>query len=237
MSGVCWCCVTQELVKDTIYVLYEPPEGEALYDVVFLHGLQLGDYRDAWKTTWESTVQGAKVLWPAELLARDFPQARVLSISYDSSARQAHDRGNMKLRVIGEMLAQQLTTTAAGVGTRPVVLVGHSLGGLVLKQTCLALQGMANGRDADDRRSADAFLRNIKGMVFYATPHLGAHLADLAKALLGSIVSPGAVVTCITSLSDDAGEVNEHFDALRSQYGWSPLGFYEQNHTKVVVSS
>ena len=128
------------LVRDTVYVLYEPPEGTPrTMDVIFIHGLQLGDYRQAWLTTWQSKQDdGQKFCWPEIFLGQDFPGARVLSVSYDSAARKAHDKGRHDLVAIGEALASVLQEE--DVGEVPVFFVGHSLGGLVLKQVGYRLQ-------------------------------------------------------------------------------------------------
>lgn len=119
----------------TVYELYAPTEGDPAVDVVFFHGLQLGDGSRAWHDTWTGTKpgDGSKFCWPAELLPADFPRARVLSLCYDTAARQRHGKeGVFDLKDLGEYLLGALPQ--AGVGQRPLLLVGHSLGGLVLKQ-------------------------------------------------------------------------------------------------------
>jgi surfactin synthase thioesterase subunit len=58
-------------------------------------------------------------------------QARVMSVSYDSGVR-----GNLDFDTIGTLLAGAAGLYNVGQG-RPLVLVGHSLGGLVLKRMCV----------------------------------------------------------------------------------------------------
>jgi hypothetical protein len=68
--------------------------------------------------------------------------------------------------------------TAAGVGQRPVVFVTHSMGGLVVKEMLSVSldEARAGGPRA---RLASA----TRGVVFFATPHFGSHLASLGLKL------------------------------------------------------
>lgn len=94
---------------DTVKILYEPPNGQPIsLDVVFFHGLQLGDYKDAWQHTW-TNKDG--VLWPAKWLgAEDFPSARIMSISYDSQAKD----GRMTMDEIGKHLLHHACWLVSG---------------------------------------------------------------------------------------------------------------------------
>ena len=57
----------------------------------------------------------------------------------------------------------------SGVGKRPVVFVGHSMGGLIIKRM-LAESELNNDNE---------FIKNTKGIVFYSTPHNGSQVAKL----------------------------------------------------------
>ena len=66
-----------------------------------------------------------------------------------------------------------------GTGCRPIVFVGHSLGGLLIKEA-LAL---ANN-DRDDKQSID-FLRSSYGMLFFGVPNLGLRNSQLQTMVIG----------------------------------------------------
>jgi hypothetical protein len=65
------------------------------------------------------------------------------------------------------------------------VLIGHSFGGLVLKSLVVEAKKMSSIRYAEDdltRAAVDhakAFLNKVRGVVFYAVPHVGSY--DIAK--------------------------------------------------------
>ncbi len=61
---------------------------------------------------------------------------------------------------------------ASGVGRRPVVFVGHSMGGLVIKRM------LTRARESEDEAER-AVASNTRGVVFYSTPHLGSRVAKL----------------------------------------------------------
>lgn len=89
---------------------------------------------------------------------------------------------------------------AYGIGRRPLVLVGHSLGGLVIKQM------IRHSATADDQFSG--FVDQLSGVVFFATPHTGSGLATVADAL----------ARCVTG--DLVAELRAHLPSLRELDGW-----------------
>jgi hypothetical protein len=240
----------QAVIDDTLYELYAPlaPEVPKL-DIVFFHGLQLTDYRNAWWRTWllggrddSGGNQGpvtAPACWPRKLLGSDFPDARVLSVCYDASARCTTNQGRLDLEALGDQLAGALLNTDAGVGQRPLVLVGHSLGGLMLQQVCLCVDRLANAcPDEALKRRASSFIDNVVGAVFYSSPLAGSRLADLANNVKW-LAGLGPVMPALTTLSLKAHRVTGPFDDLRKRErekrrgSWATLGFCETNATSL----
>jgi hypothetical protein len=231
---------SQALVSGKVYQLHPPevdPAGQYDVDVILLHGLQFEDYTSAWCATWEHTDPRSKEVkcWPADFLHEDLPNVRVLSVSYDSSAFQSPETGNQDLMTLGEQIFTALTQKKPNVGTRPIVLVGHSLGGLALKQLCVyAARGAGNSRLAEVRAKAQNFLANVKGMAFYATPHMGSRLADLAETARSTginkfkkLVPDGHVMAYLQLLSKDTARLNASFREESLARGWQTIGFYE----------
>ncbi|KAH8936899.1 hypothetical protein BDL97_17G110800 [Sphagnum fallax] len=67
----------------------------------------------------------------------------------------------------------------------PIVLIGHSFGGLVLKSLVVKLKREPTIRNPTNSLSkatvqrAKVFLRNVRGVAFYAVPHAGS--SNIAK--------------------------------------------------------
>ncbi|KAJ9610041.1 hypothetical protein H2200_006371 [Cladophialophora chaetospira] len=97
-------------------------------DVVFVHGLG-GDSHATWTKD--------DKLWPRDFLSQRIPHARIMTWGYDNDPihffkRQGHQS---ILSHSHDLLADvQLEREREDEKQRPVIFVGHSLGGLVIKQ-------------------------------------------------------------------------------------------------------
>jgi pimeloyl-ACP methyl ester carboxylesterase len=140
-------------------------------DVIFLHGLG-GD----WLSTWSSG--GADGCWP-RWLASDIPTLDVWCVSYEASATRWRG-GSMPIRDRATSLLGALG--AHDIGKRPFVLVGHSLGGLLIKQMVRHCATMGD-------QYADLTYR-LAGVSFFSTPHTGSGLVSLAKFLKLARITP-----------------------------------------------
>lgn len=97
-------------LNEAVYELYKPTSAACNLDIVFFHGLQLQDYSTAYTETWLSAR--ADECWPGTWLAHDFPRARILSVSYDSSAIRGSKQGNRDMEATGESLLDCLVCQA-----------------------------------------------------------------------------------------------------------------------------
>lgn len=136
--------------------------------VVFIHGLN-GHHFDTWHVKNDDTT-----FWP-NWLGADIKGLNIFSLGYDASSRAGpkgiglfiQDRGQ---NVLECLLLQHKQHPA------PLFLIGHSLGGLIIKQVVLHAIERARNDPA-----AVAFLQDIAGVVFIGTPHTGSYIASLAK--------------------------------------------------------
>jgi hypothetical protein len=78
---------------------------------------------------------GSSTYWPSDLLARDYPQYRILTYGYDSHISHflsgAVHQGN--IATIARDLLHELAAERRDNPARPLVFICHSLGGLVVK--------------------------------------------------------------------------------------------------------
>ncbi|CAM6097255.1 unnamed protein product [Calypogeia fissa] len=231
-------------VNDSVFQLYYPPSGTHDMDIIFFHGLQLGDFEKAYWKAWVAT-DNDRLIWPKEWLSLRFPGARILSVSYNSSAMKVAGQNDMYL--LGENLVADIILDAeTGCGQNcPVFLVGHSLGGIVIKQLIISAIRERNGTNPDtERRKLDRlnnFLDKFKGAFFYATPHLGSRAADFASLLPQASI----ILKLLRTLDTERGRINEEFRKLRGvwnarTYGVAeslPMKFLTFHETVVVEGS
>ncbi|KAL2623447.1 hypothetical protein R1flu_003652 [Riccia fluitans] len=125
-----------EQTSDGFYKFYEPdPAHVATLDIFFFHGLECegSNLRDAYISSWRSTSKQEEV-WPQKWLPEDFPQARIISVCYDSCTKQTDTDGRMDLHQIGENLMHEIKWARKEHDFhRPVILVGHGFGGINLR--------------------------------------------------------------------------------------------------------
>ncbi|GLV44261.1 uncharacterized protein CBL_12443 [Carabus blaptoides fortunei] len=114
--------------------------------------------------------------WPRDWLPKDCPGIRVIAVTYTTDPylwrpvwiKKQH-RTTMEERSNEMMEALR----NVGVGKNPIVWVGHSKGGLFVKQMLVD----AWERNARESRISDLY-RQTKAIMFYSVPHRGSSLAD-----------------------------------------------------------
>ena len=94
----------------------------------------------------------------------------------------------------------------SGVGKRPVIFVGHSMGGLIAKQMMIQAQ---TEQDHD-------FVNNTKGIMFFSTPHQGSNVAKL-NSIIRFFLFPSTEVQDLEAGSSQLMELNTNFLQLANE--------------------
>lgn len=131
-------------------------------DVVFIHGLGASAI-----TNWQD-AEHPEFLWP-KCLHEDANDLGIWSLDYDAYPSEWLG-GTMPLEQRSENLLEQMRLN--GLGNKPIIFVGHSLGGIVAKK-------MIWDAHTGNLPEYDPIARQIKGVVFLATPHAGSDQATL----------------------------------------------------------
>lgn len=154
-------------------------EGDERLRILFFHGLN-GHYQNTWKSS------GSSEFWPSWLLI-DAPGTRVTSVEYDAAAsRWLSDPMTISDRAMN--IASQLAAVEA-YATTPIALIGHSLGGNVIK----ALIRHLHDHQSNNPRYKD-ILSNIRLVAFLGTPNTGSHVPKLLPRILRKILRTTPVV-------------------------------------------
>ncbi|CAM6126385.1 unnamed protein product [Calypogeia fissa] len=212
-------------VNDSLYELYKP-ESVPTMQVLFFHGLPLEDFSEIYLSTWESG--DGSCLWPKVWLAEKFPDAHILAAYGGSLSEGSAELFDM--RIISENLTSDLIQANIGqIRHCPVVLVGHSFGGLVIKELCLEAHNALLSRS--DKVKVQKFLYNLRGVFYYSTPHRGSPRIERAKSVLS-----GPLFEYFTTLSTQASRLNYDFNRLQKSYPkWRIEGLGEQLPVKTGI--
>lgn len=94
--------------------------------LVLVHGFG-GDFIDTW--TYKDVERS--VFWPKDLLLSEQkqPRTRILSFGYDAGELVV-----ASIRVYARTMLGFLKDQREGIESRPIVFLGHCLGGLIVKQ-------------------------------------------------------------------------------------------------------
>lgn len=221
-------------------LLHSSPEP--LIDVIFVHGLRGGSVK-----TWRKGSD-PRSFWPKLWLPLEagLGNANVHSFGYESdwastksSILSIHDFGQSLLEEMRNspylredshvsQFAPPLPQCVAFLTVllqRPILLIGHSMGGLVIKKAFIL------GRDVPE------FHQRIRCIFFLATPHRGSDYAALLNNILAvsGFLSPRDYVTDLVTGSTSAQLINEDFG--RYAHDLPVFSFYETLRMSIGVSS
>jgi WD40 repeat protein len=131
-----------------------------------------------------------------------------LTFGYDANwrgaSRSVSNISDFAKELLFEMrFAKGRTGEDLGLGSRPILFVVHSMGGLVVKKAFLL--GL---HDENYSKMVSA----ISAIVFLSTPHRGSNLAEtLNKVLSASFQSPKSFISDLMKCSPAIEELNEQF--------------------------
>jgi hypothetical protein len=165
---------------------------DATLDICFIHGLT--GNRDG---TW--TAHGHNEPWPKALLPSRIDKTRILTYGYDAYiARKSVVSENRLIDHATNVLHDLTAHRAHDASFRPIIIVAHSLGGLIWKEAILL------SRNNPETHLQSLFDCNI-GIIFLGTPHRGSWMADWAQipaSALGVMKSMNTSLLKILSTDD-----------------------------------
>ena len=189
-------------------------------DIVAIHGLN-GHYLQTW------TDEATGVNWLRDLLPRTVPDARVMSLSYNSMlqfSKSTADVSTFALQLLEGISAERESLEEASL---PIIFICHSLGGLVFKQAYILA--------TRDPQYVDLKAR-FKGVMFFGTPHRGSNLAPWAKTFAGLLEFASFNTSTNTQLARDLEpsskklrRISDTFHGLCSRDQHPVISCYETN--------
>ena len=183
---------TKRARREPIGLIELTSDGEEKsIDVVAVHGLQGDPF-----TTWESKDGGT---WLEDILPKEVPSARIMTFGYDSIVAFSTTVSTIddKARALLNYLSQKRLGLPAE-SSRPIVLIGHSLGGILIKKALI----LANDRHMSIPRFKD-IRDNTKAIAFLGVPHRGSDAAWWATFAANAVKVGTAGVSTNTTLVAD----------------------------------
>ncbi|KAF9893519.1 hypothetical protein FE257_010831 [Aspergillus nanangensis] len=201
-------------------LVYSSPEP--LIDLIFVHGLRGGSIK-----TW-CKGNDPRFFWPQFWLPMEpgFRNVNIHSFGYDSDWASTKS-SILSVQDFGQSLLEEMRNSPhmRDNGSGPVILVGHSMGGLVIKKAFILA------------RDVNTFHGRIKSIFFLATPHRGSDFAHILNNILNisGVGSSRHYIHDLSTSSASAKLINEDFGKYASDI---PIfSFYETLRMSMGVTS
>jgi hypothetical protein len=191
-----------------------------------------------WKQATANLVPKPKahgVFWPRDLVKHTVPNARVLTYGYDTHIKHYLGPSVNKCTVyeIASDFLVALEASRRQNPSRPILFVGHSLGGIVIKEA------LRQSKHASQSTLRNVFKSTI-GIIFFGTPHSGADprnfLCSVAEKLfraMGAQVNE-QIVDALLPSSERLRELREEFPQMAIERKWAIHSFQEQYGVRLL---
>ncbi|KAI9748072.1 MAG: hypothetical protein M4579_007319, partial [Chaenotheca gracillima] len=212
-----------------LHVAYAPTSSPST-DVIFIHGLG-GTSQASW--SWQRDIAH---FWPGKWLPKEegFRTARILSFGYDAHFKSG---GSGVVSSISDFAKDLLFCMKFGttedsqqlhLGKRPIIIVAHSMGGLIAKKACVFGQNDQHYQD---------MIRSVQAILFLGTPHRGSNLAESLNRILSisPMTSTKQYISDLHKSSPALEDLNEQFRNFASKV--QLFSFYETRLTPLGPAS
>lgn len=207
------------------------PNDNPAGDIIFVHGLG-GSALRTW--SWKRDVAN---FWPTWLGDDDESSSfRIFSFGHNANFKGAATNLNtidFAKDLLFSMLSfsgrsQDGTEGSLPIGSRPIIFVAHSMGGLVVKKAYIL--------GKHDRQYSD-LIAQVYGIIFLATPHRGAHYAKILNNILSTVpfgTTSKAYVAELGTQSSSLQDINEQFSKFCEELQLA--SFFETLKTSVGLT-
>lgn len=167
-------------------------------------------------------------MWLRDRLPQDVPKLRSLIYGYDTKLFKSHSFKNL------DGIAWSFITALREIrrslpSARPLILLAHSLGGIVLKRALVLVSYEAN----DENR---LILESVKGLVFFGVPHRGMEISHFL-AMVANQPNEDLILRTLSPESDLLPELHEQFSQITLSINQDIRFVYETAESQMTEAS
>lgn len=214
-----------------LYSSTKSPDGNPTVDLVFIHGTD-GHAINSFVSFPIHPTTAA--LWPCTELPDVLEKAgfypRIMTFGWDANVWLDPNYNNQKLTAECDSLRQELIDKRFGCNKRPIIFVGHGVGGLVVKQVVLDIINFAF--------NDDSFENPVKACFFFPVPHhsdnengFASILAAMDSGVRHKKVSNFSLIESLSCRHQTIVSISDEFDVVRKEHGIPVHRFYEAKQT------
>lgn len=162
-------------------------------------------------------------MWLRDRLPKEMPNVRSIIYGYDTSLA-----GSESVKAVDD-IAVALINKMRSIGrsnpsAKPLLVLAHSLGGIVLKQAIVMMARTGN--------SNEAMISMIRGAVFFGVPNKGMKTSHLLPMVQGQ---PNAHIVDVLSIdSDYLRSLDEQFSGIVTHRSIRILSIYETKRSATM---
>ncbi|SPO04568.1 related to ankyrin [Cephalotrichum gorgonifer] len=199
---------------------------DAAVDIIAVHGLgshAIGGFK----------AKDSNNVWIRDFLPRGVPAARVLTYGSDTAITEKDTKYSIKDLARDFLDSCKAFREDTQTSQRPIIFIGHSLGGLVIKEAL----SMSLKNDGDPQSSD--FFKSSYALVFFGVPNLGLRMGKLSQIIAGQ---PNARLVKDLEL-DAESEPTPYLTALKDEFihccrnqkpPFRVVSYYEQKRTPTL---
>ncbi|KAF6807470.1 pfs domain-containing protein [Colletotrichum plurivorum] len=188
--------------------------------IIAVHGL--GSNVD-WSWTWKDDEKHINWLRDTDMLPARVRKSRIMTYSYQSKWHK--DAPKTRLQLCGEELIHSIDSFCSGTPKRPIIFIGHSLGGNVIVHALL---------HASNEDEYKYLLEATAGVVFLGTPLRGTKWQPFVDSLARLMGPAGSHRGITQDLEFDGPELRDRlhrFCRLRNMLSMPVSCFFELYET------
>ena len=141
-------------------------------------------------------------MWLRDRLPQDVPKSRSLIYGYDTKLFKSHSFQDLD-DIAWSFIASLKRIRHSLPPAKPLILLAHSLGGIVVKRA-LVLLAQEGGDDEKD------ILDSVTGLVFFGVPHKGMEISHLL-AMVAKQPNEDLISRTLSADSKVLSELDEQF--------------------------